>query len=134
MYKIGKTYNFSAAHTIPGHPKCGNLHGHNYEVTVVLESGVLDVKGMVVDYGNMDAIIKPIIEELDHKYLAFLDDVRCATLQVREVIHLPINHSTAECIAEYLFRRIDGQVTWLVKEVTVCETPKTFATYSKNEG
>ena len=47
MYRIEKRFSFSASHTIGGladdHP-CARLHGHNYEVAVVLESDALDAR------------------------------------------------------------------------------------------
>ncbi len=41
MYTIAKRFTFSASHVIGGLPEehpCARLHGHNYEVEVVLQS------------------------------------------------------------------------------------------------
>ncbi|HLE81832.1 MAG TPA: 6-carboxytetrahydropterin synthase, partial [Dehalococcoidia bacterium] len=35
-HSITKTYWFSAAHMLVGHPKCGRMHGHNYRVDVTV--------------------------------------------------------------------------------------------------
>src|SRR5262249_744405 len=59
MYTIAKRFAFSASHTIggvpPDHP-CGRLHGHNYEVEVILQSASLDAVGFVRDYGELSAL------------------------------------------------------------------------------
>ena len=49
MYTIAKRFAFSASHVIGGLPAdhpCARLHGHNYEVEVVLQSPTLDAVGM----------------------------------------------------------------------------------------
>jgi hypothetical protein len=53
MYTIAKRFAFSASHIIGGLPDehpCGRLHGHNYEVEVVLQSATLDPVGFVRDH------------------------------------------------------------------------------------
>src|SRR5712691_5223799 len=48
MYTITKRFAFSASHIIGGLPadhRCARLHGHNYEVEVVLQSATLDPIG-----------------------------------------------------------------------------------------
>lgn len=59
---------------LPHHPgKCSRLHGHSYRLEVAVE-GPLQVagpaQGMVVDFDELSAIVKPrIIERLDHSSL-----------------------------------------------------------------
>lgn len=62
-------FSFSASHLIPGHEKCGRLHGHNYSVDVLLEFKELDDKGMGIDFANAKHIIKGYLEQLDHKVM-----------------------------------------------------------------
>lgn len=69
MFKISRDYHFSAAHRLEGHPKCGRLHGHNYHVTIELGTINLPTDSMIMDYGDLDVIVKPIIEAMDHRYL-----------------------------------------------------------------
>jgi len=72
MYAIAKRFAFSASHQLAhlptGHP-CSRLHGHNYEVEVVLESAELDAAGFVVDYRRLDAVKRCLDECLDHRHL-----------------------------------------------------------------
>ena len=116
MAKIGKSYSFEAAHSLPYHDgQCAKLHGHTYTVSVSLEGDIsLEPNspqyGMVVDFSAIDEIVKPLIKELDHSYL---NDV--------------ISYPTAELIGVWFLGKLEeaAQIPW---SVTVHETAKTFAT------
>lgn len=67
MARITWKGTFDAAHFIPGHPKCGRLHGHTYQVEVEL-GGHLPVTEhpiYLVDF----AAVKAVVDELDHRLL-----------------------------------------------------------------
>jgi len=142
MYTISREYWFSAAHRIEGHPKCGRLHGHNYKVTVAIQSHSLPDNGMLIDYSELDAICKPIIESLDHRYLSSISNMRnddpygrIATLR-GDAVELHVPASTGEHIAEFLWKRFwdalqESQCRCERGElsVTVSETPKSTALY-----
>jgi len=77
-WRLEKSFTFEAAHKLPHHDgKCARLHGHSWRGTVALvtkESAELQSEGpkqgMIVDYGDMKGIIKPIVDKyLDHHYL-----------------------------------------------------------------
>jgi 6-pyruvoyltetrahydropterin/6-carboxytetrahydropterin synthase len=59
---------FSACHLIPGHPKCGRLHGHTYTVNLKI-SGDTGANGMVFDFGKVKNVLKQLLGELDHKII-----------------------------------------------------------------
>ncbi len=65
--KLGTTHYIDCAHSLPGHPKCGQLHGHTYKVEVILEGENKD--GMVIDFADMKAVIRKILHRYDHKSL-----------------------------------------------------------------
>jgi 6-pyruvoyltetrahydropterin/6-carboxytetrahydropterin synthase len=72
MFRIAKLFNFSASHTIGGLPAdhpCSRLHGHNYQVEVVLAYPRLNNVGMVRDYRELSALRTFIDEKLDHRHL-----------------------------------------------------------------
>lgn len=81
MLTISKMYKFDAAHFIPDHPACGQLHGHTYtlevELTLFDEDNILksvllskeEDRGMLIDYHKLDSIVKGTISKLDHKEL-----------------------------------------------------------------
>ena len=136
MYLIGRTYTFSAAHTIQGHPRCGQMHGHNYKVLVKVRGNELDKNHMVLDFADLDKVVKPILEPMDHMYLAYIEDPKQIELHISEVFHLLAPASTAECLARYIYEAIVH--TLVVEfnydvEVTIWETDKSFATYLKRE-
>lgn len=140
MNTISREYWFSAAHRIEGHPKCGRLHGHNYRVVVSI-SGPTDNKGMVLDYGVMDEIFKPIIDRLDHRYM-ISDDNACsgtdpyasAAMAADHGVMLNIPFSTAECLAysfhNQIMRELVERGYRLDVKIQVDETPKSTAVYS----
>jgi len=69
---IFKVFTFEAAHRLPHVPeghKCARLHGHSFRVELHL-SGELDPHlGWVVDFADVKAVFKPVLERLDHHYL-----------------------------------------------------------------
>lgn len=81
---IGKRFHFDAAHHLPGHPTCGQIHGHTWTVDVELE-GPLDDQCMVFDFGRLKEMMNHILENFDHTDLNEL-----------------INHPTCEIIATYI--------------------------------
>lgn len=116
---IAKRYSFDAAHHLPDHDgKCRRLHGHTYGVEVVLEGEIRDEpghpkNGMVVDYGEVDDVLKPVLATLDHQDL-------------NQLISLANGPTTAENIALWLARLLRDQLPGL-REVRVSETPSTWA-------
>jgi len=142
-FTVAREFWFAAAHRLEGHPKCGRLHGHNYKVQVSIQSDVT-LDGMVMDFADLDRAVKPIIEELDHRYIVSdsniaSDDPYAYTADVAgHAVRLPMQASTAECIAAWIhgevcgwFREIglDRYCTGMV--VSVWETPKSVATYQE---
>jgi len=142
--KISKTYTFDAAHQLVGHEgKCKNLHGHTYSVTVEIEGEQIHNPGasddtMVMDYGNLDIIVKPVIEQLDHAFLYGDADVGAEGLSS---VYVYVNQldlkrcyvgkrSTAEEICYYIWGILAIGIPSSTRlTVNVSETPKTSASY-----
>lgn len=115
-YRIAKRFTFSASHQLDEMPEghqCRRLHGHNYEVEVVLSCSGLDARGMVVDYGDLDDLRALIDTLLDHRHLNDVID----------------GHPTAERLAAWIFARCPTAWRHLVEAVRVSETPRTWAEY-----
>jgi 6-pyruvoyltetrahydropterin/6-carboxytetrahydropterin synthase len=116
MYTIAKRFAFSASHIIGGLPAdhpCGRLHGHNYEVEVILQSPSLDAVGFVRDFHELSVLRDFINETLDHKHL---NDV------------LGHDRTTCEVISRWLHDWCKDRWPEVVA-VRVSETPRTFAEY-----
>lgn len=115
MFEIGKRFSFSASHRLEGLPrghKCGRMHGHNYDVEVILAREELDAHGFVVDYGELTRFKDYIDRHLDHRHL-------------NDVIE---GNPTAEVVAQHLYRFASRQWPEVI-EVRVSETPPTWASY-----
>lgn len=70
--KLGYIEHMDCAHFLPGHKKCGTLHGHTYKVELII-AGKSD-KGMIMDFGDMKRKMKEILATYDHASLNdFLD-------------------------------------------------------------
>lgn len=113
MFEIAYEMGFSAAHFLPGHPKCGVMHGHNYVVSVTLQAEHLNKKGMVMDFADLKATLEPLLPE--HQCLNDKFDF------------LP----TAENLAEYFYWWLGALLPLdvIIVKVTIQETDKASATY-----
>jgi 6-pyruvoyltetrahydropterin/6-carboxytetrahydropterin synthase len=63
--KVGIVEHIDCAHFLPGHPKCGTLHGHTYKIEIVVE-GVI-ANGMVVDFSDLKTSAREVLSTYDHK-------------------------------------------------------------------
>mgnify|MGYP003596664130 FL=1 len=67
--KLGLTTEFDAAHSLPGYQgKCACMHGHTYQVEMVVE-GEVGEDGFVIDFYQLKKIIGATLQELDHSCL-----------------------------------------------------------------
>jgi 6-pyruvoyltetrahydropterin/6-carboxytetrahydropterin synthase len=116
MYTIAKKFSYSASHMIggltPEHP-CGRLHGHNYEVEVVLQSAALDSIGFIRDYHELSALKEFLDATVDHKHLNNV---------------LGHDRTTAETLSKWLYDWCKARWPEVVA-VRVCESPRTWAEY-----
>ena len=65
---IYKQFTFDAAHFLPKVPeghKCRALHGHTYHLTVFISGSVLQEQGWVMDFTDIKAVCKPVLERID---------------------------------------------------------------------
>jgi 6-pyruvoyltetrahydropterin/6-carboxytetrahydropterin synthase len=59
---------FSACHFIPGHDKCGRLHGHAYNIRLVLH-GDKGERSMIMDFVPLKRALREIADVFDHHIL-----------------------------------------------------------------
>ena len=123
MYKVMVTDSFSAAHSLKfARSKCENLHGHNWKVEVFVFGKELDRSGMLMDFDKLKAMLRTIINKLDHKNL---DDLQ----------FLKKNSPSSEVIAEYIFLELVPNIPKeiAIKEVRVWESTDSCASYICDE-
>ena len=137
MAEVTKRFRFEAAHQLPYHVgKCRHVHGHNYEVEVCVRGLVQgeevgSSEGMVVDFIDLSALLKPLFARMDHSFLAAGDEEILDELKVtgNKVYDLGVR-TTAENLAWHIFDVLDapgalshGWCEW----VRVWETPDSSA-------
>jgi 6-pyruvoyltetrahydropterin/6-carboxytetrahydropterin synthase len=69
---ITRTYTFEAAHRLPRVPaghKCKRLHGHHYVLVVEVGGAIDPAKGWAMDFAEVDHVVKPLVQRLDHHLL-----------------------------------------------------------------
>lgn len=102
MPEIVSRYAFEAARRLPKveleHP-CGRLHGNSFRVLVRLDGPLDPHLGWVMDYNDLDAVVAPVLAQLDYKYL-------------NEVAGL--TNPTTENIAQWIWRKISSGVKGVV--------------------
>lgn len=122
LTKVGRCYHFESAHFLPKVPdghRCKGMHGHNYEMEVVV-GGKLDDVGFVIDFFELDAVVQHIVEGIDHQVLNTIDG---------------LENPTVENIAAWMFDAIDDrlQSSWhknkgrFLSRVRVYETKTCWA-------
>lgn len=118
---ITKVFTFDCAHHLNEYEgKCKNIHGHTYKLEVTLK-GVPDSKGLVMDFHDLNDIIKDqIIEQIDHKYLNNIFDFNPTC----EMIGLWIWDKVFSCFK-------DTECT--LEKIVLWETPTSFITINKND-
>lgn len=114
--QITKEFTFEAAHRLPnvapGH-KCGRLHGHSFRVILEVDGPIGEDTGWVLDFGDIKAAFKPLLNRLDHYYLNEIEG---------------LENPTSEILAVWIWDRVRPALP-LLSAVTVKETCTTSCTY-----
>jgi 6-pyruvoyltetrahydropterin/6-carboxytetrahydropterin synthase len=107
--ELRKSFQFEAAHLLPGLPKthkCRRLHGHSFQVEIVVAGECDPQLGWVMDYADISAAFKPIWSRLDHYYLNEIPG---------------LENPTSENVAAWIWRRLRPKLP-LLTEIVVAET------------
>ncbi|MBQ1066956.1 MULTISPECIES: 6-carboxytetrahydropterin synthase QueD [Micromonospora] len=113
--EIFREFTFEAAHRLPRVPeghKCARLHGHSYRVEVHVRGEVGASTGWVMDFGDIKAAFRPLLDQLDHYYL-------------NEVPGL--DNPTSEVLAQWIWARLVDQLP--LSAIMVRETCTSGAVY-----
>lgn len=119
---IFKEFSFESAHRLPNVPpghKCARLHGHSFHVRVSVGGAIGETSGWVMDFADIKAAIRPIHDQLDHRYL---NDVA------------GLENPTSEVLARWIWRALAPTLPGLA-EVQVRETCTSGCVYrGEDEG
>ena len=93
--KVGVSLVFDAAHSLPEYEgKCRNIHGHTYRVDIVVEGDIDPDTRFVIDFADLKALLREVVEELDHRY-------------INEIIDYPTAEYIALYIRDEMVKRLD---------------------------
>jgi 6-pyruvoyltetrahydropterin/6-carboxytetrahydropterin synthase len=107
--QLRRTFQFEAAHRLPHVPpghKCARLHGHSFQVEIVVEGPVDPQMGWVMDYADIKSAFAPIHQRLDHHFLNEIPG---------------LENPTSERIAEWIWSQLRPGLP-LLTEIVVAET------------
>jgi len=113
---IYKQFTFDSAHFLPNVPeghKCKQMHGHTYLLTVYAQGELKQPEGWLLDYGDLKAIVKPIVDTLDHALLNNIPGLK---------------NPTAEMLASWLWIKIKPLLPQLSR-IELKETPTSGVIY-----
>lgn len=122
---IEKEFHFSASHQLrllPDDHQCARLHGHNYILKVGLGGVELNDVGFILDYGEM-SFVKDFVDKLDHRHL---NDI----FNFNPTSELICQHVLEDIVAVELLLRASARNVREI-HVSLSETPKTWASYSR---
>ena len=139
MYILKTEATFDSAHFLSGYDgKCSNLHGHRWVISAEIMSGQLvsegQLRGMVVDFGDLKRDLKSLADEFDHAFIyekSSLKETTVNALKEENFCLIEVDfRPTAENFSEYFYNRL-AEMGYTVKNVTVYETPNNCASYNK---
>lgn len=140
MYKVRKLFKFEAAHILESSYSldCQNIHGHSYEVEVILKSKKLNKDGMVCDFGELKDVISSIFVDYDHSIIipkSLAEKVN--DFLAKHAIIVDWN-PTAENMAKYFYGMIKEEMLIYgfedvkLHKVIVHETKTGWSSYQEN--
>lgn len=139
MYILKAEASFDSAHFLHGYNgKCSNIHGHRWRICCEIKGDTLcedgQLRGMIVDFGDLKKDLKKIADEYDHALIYEKNTLKPATEAAladegfRTVV-IPFR-PTAENFSKMFYDRMSG-IGYNVSRVTVYETPDNCAVYEK---
>ncbi len=122
MWEITRDTVIAAAHQLRFTKGEGErLHGHNWRIKAVVCAKELDVHGFVLDFAELGAALRAIVEPYEHVFLnevAPFDDVN------------PTAENLARVVADELAGKLDNDRVKVVR-VEVWEDPQSCAVYHR---
>ena len=142
--RVTKEFDFEAAHALDGYlGKCKDIHGHSYHLTVTflgetIKDNNLSHCGMVVDFGDIKAVVKDKIEPLFDHRLILRNDSRFQGLEaqnerIRYVNYQPTCENMLMEIVQILAKEFSNN-----KNISLCaallrETANSYAEWYKED-
>ena len=145
---VGKEFTFDSAHFLPNYyGKCEKLHGHTYRLRVSVDGPIGD-NGLVIDFVILKKIVKDrVLNRLDHQLLNdVMPNPSCENItkwiweqlaDLKTLIQQEFSDpNLPDSIKKYFKEGEEGAVDTgdfsdqvRLSEITLWETPTSFATY-----
>ena len=104
--RLGITEYIDCAHSLPGHERCGSVHGHTYKLEVVIDGK--KSSGMIVDFSELRKRVRAVLEEFDHRsWNDFLEYP-----SVENICELLAERLSASLEFSFTLRVYEGQEKW----------------------
>jgi 6-pyruvoyltetrahydropterin/6-carboxytetrahydropterin synthase len=114
--EMSVNFDFAASRSLPLLPKthpCSRLHGHTFNVSLVLSGEIEPATGFMIDFGDVESAIEVVKEKVDHYYLNEIEG---------------LENPTTEIIAKWLWSKLIRNLPQLSR-VTVQEHPTRGVSY-----
>lgn len=125
MYYLSIEDNFSSAHQLRGYKgKCENLHGHNWKIVLTVCGEKLNNIGLLIDFHELKAMLKEILNKLDH-------------ININELDYFKTENPSSENIARFIFQgfkellKANNHNNVSVDSITVFESETSRCTYKE---
>lgn len=118
---IFKEFTFEAAHRLPNVPeghKCARLHGHSFGVRVTVRGPIGHHTGWVMDFADIKSALRPVLDQLDHRYLNDIPG---------------LENPTSEVLARWIWRALEPTLPGL-GTITIRETCTSGCVYEGDDG
>jgi 6-pyruvoyltetrahydropterin/6-carboxytetrahydropterin synthase len=115
-FELKQHFQIESARFLPhlptSHP-CSRMHGHSFKIVLTLV-GDLDPKtGWVIDYNDIQALMKTLLDKIDHRVLNEVEG---------------LENPTSELLAKWVYDHAKKNLPQLVR-VSIAETPSTECSY-----
>ena len=107
--ELVKEFRFEAAHYLPNVPeghKCRRMHGHSFRGEVAVRGEVDPVTGWLIDFADLQKLVRPIVDRLDHYLLNELPG---------------LENPTSEVLAAWIWNELKPQLP-ILERITIEET------------
>lgn len=131
--RVTKIFDWHCAHRLPFHKGlCKNVHGHTYKLEIEVQGTVNDV-GMVIDFGDLKALVKKeIVDKFDHALVVWDGDEPLKKLVTEngfKHLFLPYQ-TTAENMVTWIYQQLTAQkrlTDFAIVRVKLWETDTSYA-------
>ena len=119
--KVAKEFHWEMGHRLPEHfDLCKNIHGHSYKMIVEFE-GELNKGGMVIDFYDVEKIIHPFVEEMDHAFMVKADD---------NVVLEFLNELNSKKVVVNFESTVENICKYISDKITKCKLPEDIKSIS----